>query len=185
VDYSYGGTVSYSGGDATVPVTSSWNAWYISCPSQTTCISLTSSSAISFSGYGGSGSGGNQIIQVLAQSGSSQVGSTVQVTLTAGSWNTYTVTASQLGVAGKSISGIQIQAYDSVKQSSVSFKNVQISNAACSSAAETVGNTAQMSFSELSVGMIAGIVAGALVVIGIVIAIIVVKKKRAQREEMV
>jgi len=114
------------------------------------------------------------------------VGSTVQVTLTESEWVQFTVTASQLGVAGKSISGIQIQAdSSSVKQSSVSFKTVQFSNAACTSAAETVGNTAQMSFNELSIGMIAGIVAGALVVIGIVIAIIVVKKKRAQREEMV
>jgi hypothetical protein len=176
--------VSYSGGAVVLPIGSSWNGLYAR---HSNGFSLTSSSSITLTAQGGSGSG-NQNVQVYAVGNSgSPIGSTVVVSLVPNSYNSYKITASQLGASG-TIYGIVIQAYSSaIVHPSVSFTRIAIDSASCgqSGAAETADALAQKeSFdSPDMIGLIAGIVAAALVVIVVIVVIIV--KRRSRREEIV
>jgi endo-1,4-beta-xylanase len=183
-DWSFGGSPTYSGGAVILPIGSSWNALYARYSNGFT---LSSSSYITLTAQGGSGSG-NQNVQVYAVGNSgSAIGSSVVVSLAPNSYNSYQVTASQLGATG-TIYGIAVQAYSSsVVHPSVSFTRITITNANCgqSGAADTADALAQKeSFNSPDmIGLIAGIVAAVLVVIVVVVVIIV--KMRPRREEIV
>jgi len=184
-DWSFGGSVSYSGGAVVVPIGSSWNALYARHSSG---FNLNSNTAITFTAKGGSGSG-NQNIQVYAVSNSgSSIGSAVVVSLAPNSYNSYSVSLSQLAVSsGTKVYGIALQAYSSsVVTPSVSFTKISITNANCgqSGAANTVDAWASNDAFN-NPGMIAGIVAAVIIVIVVVVVVIIVKVKNSRREEHV
>jgi endo-1,4-beta-xylanase len=184
-DWSFGGSLSYSGGAVVLPIGSSWNALYAR---HSAGFSLSSGSAVSLSAKGGSGSA-NQNIQVYAVSNSgSSIGSTVVVSLAPGSFKTYTVTLSQLGVSsGTKIYGIALQSYSSaINTPSVSFNKITLTGTTCgqTGAGDTVDALAQKD-AFTSPGMIAGIVAAIVVVIVVLVVIIIIRVKNSRREEIV
>jgi hypothetical protein len=90
IDSSYGYTPSYSGAAVSLTITSSWNALYLSCSpaaSPTSCITISSSSVLSFSANGGTGTS-SQIVQVIINQGTSTIGNTYQVSITPNTWAT-------------------------------------------------------------------------------------------------